>query len=108
MNLSEKIQIFLWIKDKIDLMVYVPNHMLWCLKNKDLDGNLVSSYTISALAEFGRSKNPEYEHLNFKFLCNDKQQEVVYRFLNWCLLNLLLCNKEQLLRTIKRWEIKDG
>jgi hypothetical protein len=92
----------LWIKDKIDYMIYVPNYMLWCLKNKDLDGNLVCDYTINVLAEFGRSKNPGYEHLNFKFLCNNKQREMVYRFLNWCLSNIL-CREETVNRAIKRW-----
>ncbi|MBM4206717.1 MAG: hypothetical protein FJ190_01455 [Gammaproteobacteria bacterium] len=92
----------LWVNDKIDLMAHVPNYMLWCLKNRD-EGNLICDYTISALAEFGRNKNPKDENLNFKFLCNKKQKEVVSRFLNWCYSNVL-CHEEKLSRTIKRWE----
>jgi hypothetical protein len=94
----------LWLKEDVDFMVYVPSYMLWCLKNKDDEGSLVFDNTISALAEFGRSKNPQMPHLNFKFLCNDRQKELVCRFLNWCRSDLMLNYGEQLDRAIKNWE----
>ena len=87
-------------------MEYMPSYMLWCVKNGDSDGNLVCDRTISALAEFGRAKD-EMNHLNFKYLCNDRQKMVVYNFLNWCLSSLILIsNKDQVLRSIKNWRIE--
>ena len=95
-----------WLNSGIDYMIYVPSYMLWCVKNGDSDGNLVTDYTITALAEFGRAKSLENK-LNFKFLCNNEQRAVVYNFLNWCLSNLI-CNEEQVLRAIKNWHIEDS
>jgi hypothetical protein len=95
----------LWLKEEVDYMVYVPSYMLWCLKNKDDEGSLVFNDTISALAEFGRSKNPQIIHLNFKFLCDDRQKKLVCQFLKWCRSDLLLIYEEQLDRAIKSWEL---
>jgi hypothetical protein len=91
----------LWLENEIDYMAYVPSYVLWCIKNKDIDGNLIFDHTIKALAEFGRAKDTN-NRLNFKFLCNDEQKELIYNFLNWCLTNLL-CNKAHVIRAIKNW-----
>ena len=94
----------MWIKSKINYMVYVPSYMLWCLKNRERDGNLICDNTISALAEYGRAKDSNNEYLNFKFLCSNQQKELVSLFLSWCSNNLEFCNKEQIERSIKHWQ----
>ena len=93
----------LWIKEKINFMEFLPSYMLWCVENRDIDGSLVCDHTISVLAEFGRAKDTPNNYLNFKYRCNDRQKAVVNCFLNWCLLNLIFCNKEQIKRAIKNW-----
>jgi hypothetical protein len=93
-----------WLNNDIDYMTYVPSYMLWCLKNGDSDGNLVTDFTITALAEFGRAKSLENK-LNFKFLCNYDQRRIVLSFLQHCLLNLKYSStEEQIKRAIKNWE----
>ncbi len=92
-----------WLPGKIDLLGWVPSYMLWCARNRDANGNLVIDHTVNALAEYGRSKNPDIEHLNFKFLCNPKQRDVVLNFLQWCLTEELLVDKEQVRRACKNW-----
>ena len=93
----------MWLKNKEDLLVLVPSYILWCTRNRDSNGNLVIDGTINALAEYGRSKKEEIEHLNFKFSCKPNQREVVYSFLKWCLDEELLVDEEQIERAIKHW-----
>jgi len=93
----------MWIKEKIDLIVYVPSYMLWCLKNREAGGHLVCDYTINALAEYGRSKDKENTHMNFKHLCDVEQKAMVYHFLKWCEANLEFIDEKQLQRTLNRW-----
>jgi len=92
----------MWLKIEIDHMVYVPSYMLWCIRNKDKDGNLVCDYTISALAEYGRVKSTN-NNAHFKFRCSTEQRELVCLFLSWCEYNLDFCNVEQIQRSIKQW-----
>lgn len=92
----------MWLQIEIDHMVYVPSYMLWCIRNKDKDGNLVCDYTISALAEYGRVKNTN-NNAHFKFRCSTEQRELVCLFLSWCEDNLDFCNVEQIQRSIKQW-----
>ncbi|MCW9027897.1 MAG: hypothetical protein OQJ80_03105 [Kangiella sp.] len=92
-----------WQNERTDLINLVPSYMLWCARNRDVDGNLVIDYTVNALAEYGRSKNPNIEHLNFKFLCSSKQKLVVLQFLQWCLAEELLVNEVQVQRACKHW-----
>jgi len=94
----------MWIKKRIDLMTYVPSYILWCLKNKESEGNLVCDYTLNALAEYGRAKDKENSYINFKYLCNAEQKAFVYNFLKWCAANLEFINKKQLQRALKHWE----
>jgi hypothetical protein len=94
----------LWLKERVDYLVYMPSYMLWCIKNLDDQGSLVFDHTIRALAEFGRSKNPQLKHLGFKFICNARQKAVIYQFLIWCQSNLFSYHEEQLDRAIKNWE----
>lgn len=91
------------LKGKIDYMVYVPSYMLWCVRHKELDGNLVCDRTINAISEFGRANDPDVDHLNFKYLCNNNQKSVVSGFLNWALVNLELCDEKQIKRSLKHW-----
>ena len=93
----------MWIKEEINTLLYVPSYVLWCIKNKEKDGNLVVVYTLNALAEYGRAKDKENNHLNFKFLCNSNQKEAVLKFLQWCEINLELVDDKQLQRTLKHW-----
>ena len=85
------------------LLVLVPAYMAWCVRNSHRPEELVHDYTLNALAEFGRSKNPAIEHLNFKHLCSVKQQDVVAKFLSWCLDPTLLLHTEQIERALKHW-----
>jgi len=90
------------IKPGIDEMIYIPSYMLWCIKNKDKDGNLIGDYTIRTLAEFGRVKNSN-NNIHFKFRCTTEQRDLVCLFLSWCESNLVFCNVEQIQRSIKQW-----
>jgi hypothetical protein len=92
-----------WQNERTDLMNLVPSYMLWCVRNRDSNGNLVIDGTVNALSEYGRSKNPNIEHLNFKFLCNSKQRSVVLNFLQWCLTEELLVDEVQVQRACKHW-----
>lgn len=94
----------MWIKSEIDYMVYVPSYMIWCLKNKEINGNLICDNTIHALAEYGRAKKSDNTHLNFKFMCSTQQKKLVCIFLSWCANNLDFCNTEQIERSIKHWQ----
>ena len=86
-----------------DLQVVVPAYMAWCTRNSHRPAELVHDYTLRALAEFGRSKNPAASHLNFKYTCSPEQQKVVARFLSWCLDPALLLDAEQIKRSLKHW-----
>jgi hypothetical protein len=94
----------MWIKSEINYMVYVPSYMLWCLKNRERDGNLICDNTINALAEYGRAKDLNNEYLSFKFQCSNQQKQLVRLFLSWCSNNLEFCNIEQIERSIKHWQ----
>lgn len=89
------------ISEDIDFLKVVPSYMLWVLKYKDK--YLVDDWLIDCLAEFGRSKNNESTYLNFKYLCNHKQIEVVIEFLEWCKKELIVCNVVQIDRSLKNW-----
>ncbi|WP_295421299.1 hypothetical protein [Sulfurovum sp.] len=93
----------MWIKKDIDLLVYIPSYMNWCLQHKERNGNLVCDYTINALAEHGRAKENS-ENLNFKYLCNKTQRGMVYNFLVWCKNTLKDCNEVQIERALKHWQ----
>lgn len=86
-----------------DLQVSVPAYMSWCARNGDRPAELVHDYTLRALAEFGRSKNREGTHLNFKHTCSSAQRHVVERYLRWCLDPALLLDAEQVQRSLKHW-----
>lgn len=94
----------MWIKKQINLMIYVPSYMLWCLKNKESEGNLVCDFTLNALAEYGRAKDKENSYLNFKYLCNEEQKGIVYNFIKWCKSDLEHINIKQIDRMFRYWE----
>ncbi len=87
----------------IGLAQLVPAYMSWCLGNKESSSTLVPDYTANALAEFGRHKNPNTPHLNFKHLCSDTQRRVVVKFLEWCLAPEQILDAEQIERALKHW-----
>ena len=89
---------------EIPLMECVPLYMFWCMENKEKEGELIIDYTIAALAEFGRAKNPHDNSLNFKFLCDKHQREVVLRFLKWRASQLCLDYNPTLFRAIRSWQ----
>ena len=93
----------MWVKEEINTLLYVPSYILWCIKNKEKDGNLVVVYTLNALAEYGRAKDENNKYLNFKFLCNSSQRKAILNFLKWCEINLELNDEKQLQRTLKHW-----
>lgn len=86
-----------------NLQIVVPAYMAWCTRNGHRPQELVHDYTLRALAEFGRSKNPSVAHLNFKHVCSAEQREVVTKFLRWCLDPALLLHTEQVERSLKHW-----
>jgi len=93
----------LLLEKDIDLLIYIPSYMNWCYQNKEKDGNLICDFTINALAEHGRAKD-NTSLLNFKYLCNNTQKELVYHFLLWCQNTFKFCNKTQIKRSLKHWE----
>ena len=88
-----------------DLLRYVPAYMLWCIRNKDNYDQLVTDYTINALAVYGRSGHADNSHLNFRWRCNAGQIAAVVAFLNWCLENLSVVDDAQIKRSLKRWSL---
>ncbi len=91
------------LTEQIDHFKVVPAYMLWCLRNKDL--RLVDMYTVNSLAEYGRTKMKDNDHLNFMWRCNAKQQAVVYKFLVWCLNEIPTTDTTQIQRAIKNWSV---
>ncbi|AQT60069.1 hypothetical protein [Cellvibrio sp. PSBB023] len=92
------------IEGELDLMVIVPAYLKWCMKHGEENGNLVCSYTLSCLSEYGRAKDTANSHLNFKHLCNSQQKSTVLSFLKWCLSNFELVEKKHIERAIKNWQ----
>ena len=93
------------IEGEIELIRYVPLYMYWCASNSDREGELVFDFTVSALAEFRRCKDPKNSGLNFRYLCSTEQRAVVVDFLNWCKSELCLRNKPTIDRAIKKWSV---
>jgi len=91
------------VEASVGLQVVVPAYMAWCTRNGHRPEELVHDYTLRALAEFGRSKNPAVAHLSFKHTCSARQRQVVTRFLRWCLEPELLLHVEQVKRSLKHW-----
>jgi hypothetical protein len=92
-----------WLKSPVDLHIVVPAYMAWCVRNPHRRDTLIPDFTVSALAEFGRSKNPAIKHLNFKHTCSAAQRAVVAEFLQWCLDPERLLLTEQIERSLKHW-----
>lgn len=93
----------MWDVRDFDPVTQLPSYMAWCVEHGNGDGNLICAGTINALAEAGRSKNPEIAHTSFKFSCNDQQKFLVVQFLYWCLGNLEHEDDDQIVRAIKQW-----
>jgi hypothetical protein len=87
----------------VDLHIAVPAYMAWCARNGHKPSLLVHDYTINALAVFGRTKNRQITHLDFKHRCTAEQKRAVLRFLQWYLDPSLLVDTEQVKRSIKQW-----
>lgn len=92
------------IEGAVDLFGYAPMYMLWCIRNKERYDQLVTNYTIDALAVWGRTKEACPQWANFKFLCNPEQKQAVTAFLLWCQQTLNALDNQQLERAIKRWK----
>ncbi len=84
------------------LLNVVPCFMQYCIEYPD-DDSLVALYTVNALAEYGRSKNPSNSYLNFKFLCNEDQRKAVVAFLIWAKGPPHYEDKNQIDRAVKNW-----
>ena len=93
----------MWLKEEVDYFVYLPSYMLWCIRNSDSNQNLVCDRTVSTIAEFGRYEGSEITHLKFKSRCSVIQRSVIVSFLNWVLVNTVVCNEEEIKRSLKRW-----
>ena len=83
------------------LINHVPAYLKYCVANEGED-SLVLMHTINAVAEYGRCKNPENGHLNFKFQCNKDQIHAVLEFLHWAM-NQPSEDETQIARAIKNW-----
>ncbi len=81
----------------------VPAYMLWCLK-RPMTPSLVPDGTISALAEYGRSKDTQNPSLNFKFRCSEAQSSAVVAFLKWCEHGAPFSNQNQIERALRNWQ----
>ena len=84
-----------------DYLKVVPAYMLWCVKYKD--DELVDEYTISSLAEYGKTKSKGNAYLNFMYLCNNEQKVAVIKFLEWCINEISTIDTAQVQRVIKNW-----
>lgn len=91
--------------EEIERLVYVPAYMLWCIRNVDNYDQLVTYFTVGAIAEYGRAKNSANNYLNFKYRCNTEQRKAVLAFLRWCQEYVDFLDEQQIERAIKRWEI---
>ena len=88
----------------VDWMCIVPVYVAWVLRHRESEGNLVCDWTMNALAEFGRAKDPGNATLNFKFLCSPAQRLVIVRFLSWSCANLQFVDERQIDRAIVQWQ----
>jgi hypothetical protein len=100
-NFIEENESIMEIEGEIDHFKVVPAYMLWCLKYKD--EKLVDMNTVSALAEYGRTKMKENEYLNFMHRCNAEQKRVISDFLKWCAKEISTADKTQIERALKNW-----
>ena len=96
------------LRQPLDLQAVVPAYMAWCVRNAAEVNTLIPDYTVAALAEFGRSKNPAIAHLNFKHTCSPEQGAVVAEFLRSCLNPNLVLHTEQIERSLKHWSPESG
>jgi hypothetical protein len=87
----------------IDLLNVVPAYMLWCAQNPQ-NLSLASTYTLGALAEYGRCKSRDNAYLNFRYLCSTRQVEAVTAFLEWASHAIPFHNESQILRAIGNWK----
>lgn len=76
--------------------------MQHCINYPD-DDSLVALHTVNALAEYGRSKDPSYSYLNFKFLCDEEQRRAVVAFLIWAKGPPHYEDEDQIERAVKNW-----
>ncbi len=96
-------QSFFEIDGALDLLVYLPAYMLWCVENKDDYDQLVTDCTIDAIAYFGRTVNQPRALLDLKKRCNTSQREAILAFLHWCQESLEAVDEKQVARAIKQW-----
>jgi len=80
-----------------------PTYLLWCAENPQ-NLSLASTYTLGALAEYGRCKSRENAYLNFRYLCSARQVEAVTAFLEWASHAIPFHNESQLVRAIGNWK----
>ena len=90
------------IAGEIDPMSMVPAYMAWCVRNKDRYDQVVTDYTIDAIAVYGRSGDGTALS-GFKRQCSGEQRHAVVAFLEWCTTTLTVVDNEQIERSIKRW-----
>jgi len=91
------------LRGSVDLIAAVPVYMLWCVHHPD-SSELVSDFTLAALAEYGRCKSPENPHLNFRFRCSTEQLEVVVSFLEWSSHAVQFQQAEMIERSLRNWK----
>ena len=92
------------LEGDLDLMVIVPAYMKWCINHGEENGNLICSFTLNCISEYGRAKDTINNHLNFKYLCNGQKKSAVLSFLKWCLSNFELIDSKHIERAIKNWQ----
>ena len=91
------------LSDGYSLLDVVPCYMAYCVKYPN-DDSLVAMYTVNALAEYGRSKDPSNTHLNFKFQCSERQREAVVSFLQWAKRPPNIEDEVQIDRAVRNWQ----
>lgn len=92
------------LPEPVDLLRVVPAYMLWCVNHPDAPA-LVSDFTLRALAEYGRCKQPAFEYLNFRYRCSQRQIDAVSAFLAWASETVPFHDDVQLERARLRWTI---
>lgn len=91
------------LPDSSELLAAVPAYMQWAVRNQDNYDQLVTDWTLNALAEYGRAKAETSEHMTFRFLCSEQKRLAVCAFLEWSLSALMVVHEEQVRRAIKHW-----
>lgn len=91
------------LSDSHDLFAMLPAYMQWVIRNRGNYDQLVTDWTLNALAEYGRARADAANNTNFMSLCSGAQRRAVCNFLQWSLSTLYGVQAQQIKRAMKNW-----